>query len=122
MAAPPRPGLCGQVAAPTCYGTVRTLAGAPSAPGSVVHGLVNSQTWGTVRTFQFGADTVYVLDVAGDDPNTPKLEGARPGEQVNFRVDGVTVQATAGWQPATVTNVDLLVASVYKTVLPAVQR
>lgn len=87
-----------------------------------MHGPADSQNWGTVCTFQFGADLVYVLDVAGAELKTPELEGVRPGEQGNVWVDKATIQATDVWQSAAIANVDLVVAPVYKTFLPAVER
>jgi len=33
------------------------------------------------------------LHVYGDDPNTAQVEGAKPGEQISFRVNGVPVKA-----------------------------
>jgi hypothetical protein len=105
------------------YGTVRTPDGRPIAPGTKILGQVAGSVWGEARTFRNGADTVFVLYVAADDPLIPGAQGAQPGSPVKFLVDGVEAPATTLWAGGTAAEVNLTVnVASYRVYMPTVRR
>jgi uncharacterized repeat protein (TIGR01451 family) len=53
------------------------------------------------------AQSVYRLDVPGDNENTPAVEGGRAGQTITFRVAGVQVPQTAVWHDGLYERLDL---------------
>lgn len=116
---PLAPTLPASLLPATFFGSVRSRSG-PLAPGGIVTVQANGQVWGQARTFAYGGETVYVLDAAGDDPLTPAVEGAAPGEAVRFTVNGADAEPPAVWQAGTVKNVNL--TADVRLFLPTVRR
>ncbi len=53
-------------------------------------------------------DTYGYLHVYGDDPATAQVEGARPGEAITLRVNGVAVSGAGPQQPVWTRDSDRL--------------
>jgi hypothetical protein len=105
------------------YGVVRLPDGKPIAPGTRIQARVAGGAWGETRTFRVGADTVYVLSVAADDPRIAGPQGAQPGSTVEFVVGGATAPRTATWAGGTAAELNLTVAvASYRVFMPAVRR
>lgn len=92
----------------TFWGTVY-VDGASVLPGSVVSVWSGGVRWAETRTETVGtgeeAQVLYAVDVPGDDPETPQVEGPPPGAALQFRiyrphVGGLPAIAneTATWQ------------------------
>ena len=79
------------------YGTV-TQDDTPADAGVTVSAWISGTRFAQTTTFRVGGDTVYALNVPGDDPSTPTtVEGGRTGEIVNFQVGGQPVDTHATW-------------------------
>jgi hypothetical protein len=79
----------------------------PPAPGTVIEARIPSISGVVAATVvvQLGASLVYSLDIAGDDPGTPAIEGGVEGDLITFRMGGRAV-ATAPWHAGTHTRLD----------------
>ena len=83
------------------YGMVQ-ISGANVATGSEVSAKINGvqYAYATVQIYQ--GQTVYSLDVPGDDPATQGvIEGGVQGNTVVFWIDGTPANETAIWQSGT---------------------
>jgi uncharacterized repeat protein (TIGR01451 family) len=92
------------------YGDV-ALDGADVAEDTVVSAWIDGVQVADSRTTTVGSildtDSVYVLDVPGDDLETPALDGGYEGAVVVFKVDGHFAGQIAVWHPGTVKELDL---------------
>lgn len=76
------------------YGTV-TANGANVPNGTPVTAWINSVLYAQTTTFTSNGSSVYVLDVPGDDPETPGVvKGGVAGNTVVFKVGGQQVTQT----------------------------
>ncbi len=95
----------------TFFGRVdSSTTGLPMPSGSVVEARVAGVVIGRTTAFLSGTDTVYVLDVPGDDTSTPQKDGAVAGEEMVFTVNGVAGKTLATWQSGVLTLKNLVVA------------
>jgi len=112
----------------TFYGNVRTTSGGAYPAGIQVTARAASGTWTGSVSINTGQDVLagdlYQLIVPVDDPATPEIEGARPGDPIVFSVAGVTPQmyndanqqvSSVPWTSGDLTNVNLL-ADIYYTI------
>lgn len=88
QAAPPLPA--------SFYGSVQTN-GVAVPPGTLVSAWVNGVKLAESATFTDGGVSVFLLDVPGDDPDTPALEGGSAGQTVLFRIAGFDAPQSALW-------------------------
>jgi uncharacterized repeat protein (TIGR01451 family) len=96
---PPRPSsFFGRV---TVGGTVEVPPGTRIT--AWIGGIRYSETFSVLDNGQ----SVYRIDVPGDNPNTPAVEGGQPGQTITFRVAGVQVPQTAVWQDGLYESLDL---------------
>lgn len=92
------------------YGTVK-VNGENVADGTVVRALINGQVYSTGYTQTYQGDSVYSLDVPGDDSSTTEIEGGKEGDIVQFDIAGVLAVETGTWKSATNTSVNLTASS-----------
>lgn len=92
------------------YGTVK-INGANTPDGTMVEALINSQVvaQGSSQTYQ--GDSVYSLDVPGDDSSTTSLEGGREGDAIVFRIGGIMSNEQGAWHSAANVALNLTVDS-----------
>lgn len=81
----------------TIYGTV-TVGGAKVADGNVITASINGVTYAETSSITYQGNSVYSLDVPGDDLDTPEIEGGRQGDRIIFQIDGQQADQTATWQ------------------------
>jgi hypothetical protein len=106
------------------YGTVKTN-GSNVPIGTVVSARINGVQYALSPYSLYDGETVYSLNVPGDDPTTPGvIEGGVSGETIVFFVGDVQADQTAIWQAGT--NVALNLTSVlpnyYYLFLPLILR
>ena len=104
-------GLAGEVwAVPqfphTFYGTIKK-DGANIPAGTVVSAWIGGVQYASTTTLTSGADSVYALNVPGDDPDTPAKEGGVSGEIISFQVGGQTADQTAIFSSGEMTHLDI---------------
>ncbi len=88
------------------FGSVtRADTGEPAPVGLSVIAMVGGQPAGETATFSFADETVYRLDVFGDDPDTAAKEGGVAGEEIILMVDGQPA-GSGTWQSGTNTRLD----------------
>jgi hypothetical protein len=112
----------------TFYGKVRTTSGGAYPAGIQVTARAASGVWTASVPTNTGQDVLtddsYQLIVPGDDPTTPEVEGARPGDPIVFSVAGAPTQmyddanqqiSSVPWTSGALTNINLR-ADIYYTI------
>ncbi len=88
------------------YGSVK-VNGANVADGTVVRALINGQVFAETLTQTYQGQSVYSVDVPGDNPDTTVREGGREGEAVQFTVGGVAAVESGAWHEGINARLDL---------------
>jgi hypothetical protein len=88
------------------YGTVK-VNGENVADGTMVKALVNGQVYATGYTQTYEGNSVYAIDIPGDDSSSTAIEGGRDGDTVQFMIGEVLTVETGTWKSATNVNVNL---------------
>jgi hypothetical protein len=113
-------GLLVQAAPPipaTFYGTVK-VNGANVPTGTSVDAYIGGVSYASKPVQISGADTVYVLDVPGEDVYIDGKQGGVEGEAIQFRVGGLVCAQTGTWHKGTQTNLNLTATGTLPTVTP----
>jgi len=92
------------------WGTVKQ-DGANVADGTLVEALIGSRVFASTSTQTYQGDSVYALDIPGDDTSTAAIEGGVEGDTIQVRVGGYLASQTATWQSGKNQNLDLSVGS-----------
>ncbi|MEJ5223875.1 MAG: hypothetical protein WHV44_05410 [Anaerolineales bacterium] len=92
------------------YGTVRVNA-ANVPDGTQVQALIGGQVVAVGVTQTYQGDSVYVLDVPGDNPDTSAKDGGREGDVIQFSIGGVLAEQTGQWRSGTNVNLNLTAVS-----------
>ena len=103
------------------YGSVRTGSG--NAPlGTSVSAWIGGVEYAQSAIFLYEGESVYALDVPGDDISTPVLcEGGTPGDAITFHIGGQLATPGAVWQSGTNRRLDLRLRA-FQLFLPVVSR
>lgn len=88
------------------YGVVTLNGTSPPATG-VVTARIGDEVVAHTTTFVYAGIVYYRIDVPGDDPSTPEIEGGAPGAVIIFTLADVQAAQTAIWQSGTNTRLDL---------------
>lgn len=89
------------------YGTVKQ--GGENIPnGTLVEAIIDGKALTYALSENYQGQSVYSLDIPGDDGATEKIEGGTPGQTVQFRVGGVLADQTAEWTSGVNRNLDLI--------------
>ena len=90
------------------YGTVQ-INGANAPAGAIVSAWINGVQVAQTPVALYNNQTVFSLDVPGDDPATPSLiEGGNPGDTVVFRINNWTASPTGVWNSGVNTAINLV--------------
>ena len=92
------------------YGRVQ-INGGKVPDGTVVQALIEGQVYAEGYTQTYAGDSVYGLDVPGDDPGTSAREGGQDGDVVEFEIGGVLADQSSTWQGSTNVQLDLTTVS-----------
>lgn len=87
------------------FGTVE-VAGAPAPAGTEISAWSGGQLVATSPAFAADGVARYLLDVPGDHPDTPEVEGPTEGASFEIRVGGAPA-GTSIWQSGTYQPLDL---------------
>jgi hypothetical protein len=96
LAVPPLPS--------SFYGTVK-VDGANVPGGTIVSAWIDGVKHAETTVSLYADDTVYGLNVPGDDPETPGIQGGVEGDTVVFYIGGLEADQTGTWHSGA--NVDL---------------
>jgi hypothetical protein len=92
------------------YGTVKVNS--KNVPdGTLVQALIGGQVYAKGFTQTYQGNSVFALDVPGDDTDTTALDGGRDGDIVQFKVGGAAADQTAVWRVGTNVALNLTVSS-----------
>jgi hypothetical protein len=89
------------------WGTVK-MNGANAPNGTVVSAWINGVRYAQATVSVYNGDTVYSLDVPGDDPQQSGIQGGVPGDTVVFQIETWVAQ-TAPWQSGINAELDLYI-------------
>lgn len=92
------------------YGTVQ-INGEYVTDGTIVSAWINDVQYAETTTFTTTINSeqvsVYTLEVPGDDPSTPEIEGGEEGDPIIFKVDGHDADQGGTWHEGTDTELNL---------------
>jgi len=92
------------------WGTVK-YNGENVTVGATVTAWINGVWYASNLTELYEGNTVFSLDVPGDQTDTPAIEGGKAGDTVVFKVNGVIAVETATWQSGVNAQRDLTLTS-----------
>ena len=93
------------------YGTVK-VNGAKVPDGTIVNAYINGQLYANALTQTYQGDSVYSLDVLGDDSSTTTIEGGKDGDTIVFRIGEEVANETGKWKSGTNINLNLSVSKI----------
>jgi hypothetical protein len=88
------------------YGTVK-VDGVNVPDGTPIQALINGQIFATGQTQTYQGDSVYSLDIPGDDTSTAVVDGGQDGDKIVFTINGGVADQTGTWNSATNINLNL---------------
>jgi len=89
------------------HGTVRWSIGINVSPGIVVSAWINGVKYAETPVQTYLGNSVYALNVPGDDPDTPEVEGGVEGNTVVFKVRDSIADQTGTWHSGTDVELNL---------------
>jgi hypothetical protein len=87
-------------------GLVR-VNGAFVPAGTVVSAWCGGVQYDQFNAYRYEAQSWYVLEVPGDDPATPEIEGCLVGETISFMIGSLDADQTIAWREGGVDQLDL---------------
>lgn len=93
------------------YGTVK-VNGTNVPDGTMVEAVIGGQVVAVAYTQTYKGDSVYSIDIPGDDPATSVIEGGTEGASIDFNVGGVLANEEGTWHGATNVQVNLTLNSI----------
>jgi hypothetical protein len=75
--------------------------------GTVIQALIGGQVYAEGFSQTYQGDSVYALDVRGDDADTPAQDGGREGDTIQFKIGGAVASQTGVWHGGTNANLNL---------------
>ena len=91
------------------HGTIKA-DGQNVEEGSFIIALINGDAYASTFTEIDQQNSVYFLEVPGDDPDTPEIDGGREGDTVQFEFVGVLADQTGTWHSDTDVELNLTVS------------
>lgn len=93
------------------FGTVK-IHGANVPTGTMVTAVINGTQYAYTSTVMSGGNSVYSLDVPGDNPTTPAVvEGGVQNNTIVFKIEGVVAEQTGAWSYGTNVNLALTISN-----------
>ena len=93
------------------YGRVK-FNGANVPDGTLVRALIDSQVCAEGRAQTYQGESVYTVDVRGDETGTAAREGGREGDVIQFEVGGILAEQTGVWHSGTNVELNLTVKNI----------
>jgi len=92
------------------YGTVKyNMENLPE--GTIIQALIDGEVIAEAQTMVYEGESVYVIDVPGDDSSTKEVEGGTEGSQIHFMVGDLEVNETSTWSSGTNVELNLTITS-----------
>lgn len=103
------------------HGTV-VVNGVPASGGLLIGARCGGAQVATTNTVIYNGQALYSLDVPGDDPATPAVEGCVPQALVTFTVGGIPADQSAAWVSGGSPILNLTVNGLRRLFLPYIRR
>jgi hypothetical protein len=92
------------------YGTIK-VNNSIVPDGTLIQASIGGQVYAEAFTQTFQGDSVYALDVRGDDTDTAAQDGGRENDTIQFSIGGVLANQTGVWHTGTNVNLNLTAVS-----------
>lgn len=93
---------------PSSFHGVLQVNGENVPAGTEVTAWINGVQYSSVLSLMYEGDSVYAIDVPGDDLSTTEvIEGGVAGDTIIFKIDGVEATQTGTWATGSNVNLDL---------------
>jgi hypothetical protein len=92
---------------PSSFHGTAQISGADVPAGTPVSALIAGVVYAETSTFLAEGASVFIIDVPGDDPDTPGIEGGSAGDTIVFQLDGFDADQTGTWSPGSYVRLDL---------------
>jgi hypothetical protein len=92
------------------FGTVK-LNNANVLDGMVIQAFIGDRMIAQGYTQMYQGESVYSLDLPGDNTDTVIIDGGREGDTITFKVAGIASHETGTWHSATSVQLNLTVTS-----------
>jgi hypothetical protein len=92
------------------YGTVK-VNNSNVPDGTLIQASIGGQVLAEAFTQTYQGDSVYALDVRGDDTDTAAQDGGRENDTIQFSIGGVLANQTGVWHTGTNVNLNLTAVS-----------
>ncbi len=92
------------------YGTVK-VNNLYIHDGTLIQALINNQIVAQILSQTYQGDSVYSLDVPGDNTDTPIIDGGKEGDTIQFIIGGLLANQTGTWHSGTNITFNLSVNS-----------
>jgi hypothetical protein len=108
------------------WGTVK-IDGENAPVGATVSAWINGVQYAytTTQLYEATGETVYSLDVPGDQPETAGvIEGGKSGDTIIFKVNGASANESGSWQSGVNTEINLTLAkpTEYNIFIPVILK
>ncbi len=92
------------------YGIV-LVNGKNVADGTLIEALINGIVFATAYTQMYEGESVFSLDIPGDEAGTTPVEGGKEGETIHFKIGGIIAKETGTWHSGTNVRLNLSATS-----------
>jgi hypothetical protein len=92
------------------YGSVK-VNGANVSDGTLIRATINGKVYAETKTLTYQGNSVYSLDVPGDDTDSTAVDGGREGDKITFTVGAAQAGQTGTWKSGTNLKLDLSVSN-----------
>ena len=93
------------------YGTVE-IEGASVPTGTIISARIDGVQYAQTTTSDYAGDSIYSIDVPGDDPGTPGIEGGTEGYTITFRIGDLDADQHGIWHGGTNVRLDVTVINI----------
>jgi PKD repeat protein len=90
----------------TFYGTVQ-VKGEDVPAGTSVSAWIDGVRYAETVSMEANGDSVFAIDVPGDNPDTSIVEGGAEGDTITFQVSGIETDQTTMWTGGEVSELNL---------------
>ena len=94
----------------TLWGSVR-VRDSVVPDGTIVSAWIDSKQYAQARTFTVEGESSYTMNIPGDDPSTPEVEGGLPNDEVCLKISDLPAMGSVRWQNGAVLRFDLVAPS-----------
>lgn len=98
------------------YGTVK-VKNENVPDGVLIQALIDGKVYAEGLTQTYQGNSVYSLDITGDDTTTDAREGGRDGDTVQFTIAGAQAKQTGTWHSGTNAELNLTVENTTSVII-----